>query len=220
MNMLTITEKCALLALNANYELTNKRIRTYLIASMIVEMILDNNIKMIDKDKFSITINIPNEEYNKLLYYDFEKRKEKEISLKKVFREIYTRDNTFASFAIGELEEKLLTKSLIKEGTKKFLFVRKRILMPEQATIRNLIDEVKQKFLTNIKLNDEDTLFLSLVSSMKLLNNELTKEEVKALGQKAKEIKSTCVAEKVKAVTDTITAVDTMAAAIIASVIL
>lgn len=74
--------------------------------------------------------------------------------------------------------------------------------MPEQATIRNLIDEVKQKFLTNIKLNDEDTLFLSLVSSMKLLNNELTKEEVKALGQKAKEIKSTCVAEKVKAVTD------------------
>lgn len=36
MNMLTITEKCALLALNANYELTNKRIRTYLIASVIL----------------------------------------------------------------------------------------------------------------------------------------------------------------------------------------
>ena len=68
MNNVSITEKYTLCMLKEKKTLYEKELAPYLIVSMVVEMMLDENLEITDKNKVILNSKIPTVDYNKKLY--------------------------------------------------------------------------------------------------------------------------------------------------------
>ena len=88
MDKITITEKYTLCMLKEKKTLHEKELTPYLIVSMIVEMMLDENLKITDKNKVILTDKMPTAKYNEKLYEIIKDMKKDEVPLRNILTSI------------------------------------------------------------------------------------------------------------------------------------
>ena len=79
MNNVNITEKYTLCMLKEKKMLYENELTPHLIVSMMIEMMLDGNLEITDKDKVKLNEKVPTAKYNKRLYEIMKDLKKEEI---------------------------------------------------------------------------------------------------------------------------------------------
>lgn len=199
MNNVSITEKYALCLLKEKKNFYLAEVKPYLIASMIVEMMIDENLEIIDKDKVVLKDKVPTDSYNKKLYEVIKDMKKDKLPLRNIFTSICF------GFSLKNLKEivSLLQDSMLKDGlvtieNKKGLLGNKEVIKIDDTQFKNIISEIKTEFLEKDNLTDDLILFASLLNSTNFLKNIFSKYEKEELNNKLNEIKNSDIAEKVK----------------------
>lgn len=122
MNNVNITEKYTLCMLKEKKMLYENELTPHLIVSMIIEMMLNGNLEITDKNKVKLNQKLPISNYNKNLYEIMKDLKKEEIPLKNIITSIcYTLPNKKLQSVIETLKEGMLEKELIVIENKKGL---------------------------------------------------------------------------------------------------
>ncbi len=199
MNNINITEKYAICMLKEKKTLHEKELSPYLIVSMIVEMMLDGNLEITDKNKVILTDKIPTADYNLKLYDIIKNMKKDEVSLRIILSTVcYSFSTKNLKEIINTLKNNMLQHELIVLETKKGLIGEKEVVNVVESKFNEVIEEVKTEFLKNGVLTDDIILLASLLNSTRFLKNIINKYEKEELNNKLKEIKDTDIAQKVK----------------------
>lgn len=214
MKNITITEKYALCMLKEKKNLYERELVPHLIISMIVEMILDNNLEVVNRKKVKITNNLPVNQYNKQLYNIIKDMKKSEVSIKNIIKSICFSFSEKKKKAIIEpLKMQMSENEIISLQKKKMIFRNKKIITLNDASLSAIIEEVRAELLEDGSLTDDIILLASLLNSTKFLKNIFSKYEKEKIKDRLVEIKNTEIADKVKIAQD---AINEMNAAIIA----
>ncbi len=217
MNQVTITEKYALCMLKEKGKLEDSEVKPHLLVSMIVEMMLDGNLEITDKNKVKITSDLPITPYNKQLYEIIGEMKKDEVPLKTLLTSLCNEWPEKKMKAIVALfKDSMEKKDLIRLEHKKGLFGEKEVIVINEKQLDHIVEEVRSEFLEKGALTDDLVLLGALLNSTKFLKSIFTKYEKNALNSRLKEIKDTEIAEKVKVARSVI---DDMAAMMIAIVV-
>ncbi len=199
MKKMTITEKYVLCMLKEKKTLHEKELTPYLIISMIIEMMLDENLEITDKNKVILADKMPTENYNKKLYEIIKNMKKDEIPLKNILTSIcYSFSSKNLKEIINTLKDNMLEDNLITLESKKGLIINKEVVKIDEDKFTNVVNEVKTELLEKGNLTEDIILLASLLNSTKFLKNIFNKYEKEELENKLKEIKDTEIAKKIK----------------------
>lgn len=199
MKKMTITEKYVLCMLKEKKTLHEKELTPYLIISMIIEMMLDENLEITDKNKVILADKMPTENYNKKLYEIIKNMKKDEIPLKNILTSIcYSFSSKNLKEIINTLKDNMLEDNLITLESKKELIINKEVVKIDEDKFTNVVNEVKTELLEKGNLTEDIILLASLLNSTKFLKNIFNKYEKEELENKLKEIKDTEIAKKIK----------------------
>ncbi len=198
MKELTITEKYALCMLKEQGKLNKIEIRPHLIVSMIVEMMLNGNVEITDKNKVNLKENLPTKGYNRKLYEIIQESR-MEVPLKSIVTSICggISDRKIINM-IELLQESMLEKGLISREMTKGLLGNKEVIIVNENEVNCVIEEVRAEFLEKGNLTEDFILLGSLLNATKFLKNIFTKYEKETLKKRLEEIKGTEIAKKVK----------------------
>ncbi len=172
---------------------------------MIIEMMLDGNLEINDKDKVILCDKMPTINYNKKLYEIIKDMKKDKVPLKIILRSICFGFSTKnLKSIVNLLKESMIENELIALETKKGLIGYKEVINIDENKFKNTIEEIKSEFLEKRNLTEESILLASLLNSNKFLKNIFNKYEKEELNKRLEEIKDTEIAEKVKVAQTTI----------------
>lgn len=200
MNNISITEKYALCMLKEKKKLYDDNLMLYLFISMIVEMMLDENLE-IENNKVKLNNKIPTAEYNKKFYEIIKKLledlKKDEISIQRILNHIsYSLKKR--TEVMDSLKEEMRHHELLSIERKKWLLGEKEQILINDEKFNNLFQELREEFLEKGNLKDDYILLGALLNSTSFLKNFFTKYECEILNQRIKEIKDSPIADKVK----------------------
>ena len=199
MKKINITEKYTLCMLKEKKTLHEKELTPYLIVSMIVEMMLNDNLEVTDKNKVILSENRPTESYNIKLYDIIKDMNKEELSLRYILSSIcYSFSSKKLKSIISELENKMIEDKLISLEDKKGLFGIKKVIKINEDEFSKIIEKIKNNLLEKGKLTDELVLIASLLNSTRFLKNIFNKYEKEKLNERLEEIKNSDIAKKVK----------------------
>ena len=199
MNKETITEKYALCMLKEKKNLQGRELTPYLIVSMIIEMMLDENLEITDKNKVILIDKMPTANYNEKLYEIIGDMKKDEIPLKNILTSIcYGFSTKNLKELINILKDDMLKDNLITLENKKGLIGSKEVVKIDENKFTYVINEIKTELLEKGNLTDDIILLASLLNSTKFLKNIFNKYEKEKLESRLKEIKDTEIAKKIK----------------------
>lgn len=216
MNNVNITEKYTLCMLKEKKMLYENELTPHLIVSMIIEMMLDGNLEITDKNKVKLNEKLPISDYNKNLYEIMKDLKKEEIPLKNIITSIcYTLPNKKLQNVIETLKEGMLEKELIVIENKKGLLGNKEKIQINESKFNNIIEEIRSEVLEKGKLTEDLILLTSLLNSTKFLKNIFTKYEKDELNNRLKEIKNTQISKKVKVAQSVISDMSALTASIL-----
>ena len=211
MNNINITEQYILCMLKEKKNLYAKEVKPYIIVSMIIEMIMDENLEIIGKDKVKLKEKEPTINYNKKLYEVIKNMKKEEIPMKNILMSIcFGISLKNLKSIINLLKESMEKDELITIENKKGLLGNKEIININENKLKDIIREIKTEFLENGNFTDDLVLLTSLLNSTKFLKNIFSKYEKEEIKDKLKEIKDTDIAEKVKVAQKTINFMNSM----------
>lgn len=218
MNNINITEKYILCMLKEKKNLYAQEVKPYIIVSMIIEMMIDGNLEIIDKDKVMLNEKEPTINYNKKLYDIIKNMKKEKVPLKNILMSIcFGLSLKNLKSIVNLLKESMEKDELITIENKKGLLGNKEIININENKFKDIIGEIKKDFLENGNLTDNLILLASLLNSTKFLKNIFSKYEREEIKNKLKEIENTDIAEKVKVAQSTINFMDSMIVATIVS---
>ncbi len=199
MDNINITQKYTLCMLKEKKTLYEKELSPYLIVSMIVEMMLDGNLEITDKNKVILNDKIPTANYNKRLYDIIKDMKKDEVLLKSILTSIcYGFSSKNLKSIVNTLKDSMVEDELITLESKKGLIGNKEVVKIDEDKFANIIKEIKTEFLEKRNLTEDLILLASLLNSTKFLKNIFSKYEKEELNNTLKEIKDTEIAKKVK----------------------
>ena len=199
MNDVNITEKYTLCILKEKKNLYRREVTPYLIVSMIVEMMLDENLEITDKDKVILNDKMPTANYNKKLYEIIKDMKKDKISLRIVLNSICFGFSTKnLKSIVNTLKDSMLEDELITIENKKGFIGNKEVVKIDEDKFTNIIEEIKTEFLKKENLTEDSILLATLLNYTRLLKNIFNKYEKEELDNKLKEIKDTKITKKVK----------------------
>ena len=211
MNNINITEKYILCILKEKKNLYVKEVKPYIIVSMIIEMMMDENLEIIDKDKIKLNEKEPTANYNKKLYEIITNMKKEKIPLRNILMSIcFGLSLKNIKNIINLLTESMEKNGLITIEKKKGLLGDKEIININENKLKDIIGEIKTEFLENGNFTDDLILLTSLLNSTKFLKNIFSKYEREEIKDKLKEIENTDIAEKVKVAQSTINFMNSM----------
>ncbi len=185
--------------------LYSERVKPYLIASMIIEMLLNGNLEIIDKDKVVLYDKMPTINYNKKLYEIMKDMKKDKVSLRIILSSIcfgFSTKNLKSIITL--LKDSMVENELITLETKKVLLGYKEVINADENKFKDTIEEIRTEFLEKGNLTEESILLASLLNSTKFLKNIFNNYEKEKLNMRLEEIKNTEIAEKVKVAQATI----------------
>ncbi len=199
MEDINIAEKYTLCMLKEKKNLYEMRVKPYIIVSMIIEMMINGNLEIIDKDKVKLNEKEPTASYNKKIYEIIKNVKKDEVPLKSILMSICfgfsTKDlKTIVKLLIESMRE----NKIITIESKKGLLGEKEVINIDENKFKDIIGEVKTEFLENGKLTEDTILLVSLLSSNRSLKNIFSKYEIEEIKNKLEKIKDTEIAKKVK----------------------
>ena len=172
-----------------------QQVKPYIIISMIVEMMIDENLEITDKDKVKLTDKEPKVNYNKKLYEVIKNMKKEEIPLKNIIMSIcFGMSLKNLKSIVNLLLETMEKDELITIEDQKGLLGNKEKININENKFKDIIEEIKKEFLENGNFTDN----LILLDSSKFLKNIFSKYEREEIKGKLKEIRNTEIAEKVK----------------------
>lgn len=216
MNNVNITEKYTLCMLKEKKMLYENELTPHLIVSMMIEMMLDGNLEITDKNKVKLNEKLPISNYNKNLYEIMKDLKKEEIPLKNIITSIcYTLPNKKLQSVIEALKEGMLEKELIVIENKKGLLGNKEKIQIKENKFINVIEEIRSEVLEKGKLTEDLILLTSLLNSTKFLKNIFTKYEKDELNNRLNEIKNTQISKKVKVAQSVISDMSALTASIL-----
>ena len=216
MNNVNITEKYTLCMLKEKKMLYENELTPHLIVSMIIEMMLDGNLEITDKNKVKLNEKLPISNYNKNLYEIMKDLKKEEIPLKNIITSIcYTLPYKKLQGVIEALKEGMLEKELIVIENKKGLLGNKEKIQINESKFNNIIEEIRSEVLEKGKLTEDLILLTSLLNSTKFLKNIFTKYEKDELNNRLNEIKNTQISKKVKVAQSVISDMSALTASIL-----
>ena len=199
MNKVNITEKYTLCMLKEKKTLYEKELAPYLIVSMIVEMMLDENIEFTEKNEVILNNKIPVANYNKELYEIIKDMKKDKVPLRYLLTSIcYSFSRKNLQSIVNTLKDDMLKDELIALETKKGLIGNKEVVKVDEEKFKYIIEEIKIEFLKKGNLTDDMILLASLLDNTRFLKNIFNKYEKEELKNRLKEIKETEIAKKVK----------------------
>lgn len=201
--MITITEKYALCMLKEKKSLYAEELKTHLIVSMIVEMMLNDNLEITSQNNVKLKVNIPREEYNIKLYEIIKKlitdSKKEQVSMKNILNyTIYGFTTKNIREIVEALKQKMIEDNLIAIENKKGFLGTKEAIIVQEDKFTNIIEEIRAEILEKGKLTEDSILLASLLNSTNFLKNSFIKYERETLNKRLKEIETTKIAEKVK----------------------
>lgn len=195
MNNFSITEKYALCILKERKNLyENGDIFAYLVLSMTLEMMLDGNLDIIDKDKIVLNNKEPEDDYNKQLYNIIGEMKKDKISLNEVIPLVCT-NNKYLHTISTSLKNKMVDDGLISLDNKKELLGDKEVINANESILNNIIENVKLQITGNNTLKEDEIVFISLLNYTSFLKDLFDKNEREILKNKLKDFEGV---EKVK----------------------
>lgn len=216
MNNVNITEKYTLCMLKEKKMLYENELTPHLIVSMIIEMMLDGNLEITDKNKVKLNEKLLISNYNKNLYEIMKDLKKEEIPLKNIITSIcYTLPNKKLQGVIETLKEGMIEKELIVIENKKGLLGSKEKIQINESKFNNIIEEIRSEVLEKGKLTEDLILLTSLLNSTKFLKNIFTKYEKDELNNRLNEIKNTQISKKVKVAQSVISDMSALTASIL-----
>ena len=204
MNNVSITEKYTLCMLKEKKTLLENVVAPYIIVSMIVEMMLDENLEIND-NKVVLNNKVPTADYNRKLYEIIEDMKKEEVSIRYILSSIcnsFSRKNL--KTIVDTLKNSMLEDELITIESKKGLIGNKEVIEIDESKFTDVIKEVKTELLENENLTEDSILLASLLNCTRFLKNIFNKYEKEELNNKLKEIQNTDIAKKVKVAQATI----------------
>lgn len=129
MNNVSITEKYALCMLKEKRKLYESELTPHLFVSIVVEMMLDENLEITNKNKIKLNEKLPTANYNKELYQIIKETKKYEVPAKEIITSIcYGFTNKKMRSVIELLKENMAENSLIILENKKGLLGNKEII--------------------------------------------------------------------------------------------
>ena len=200
MNNTSITEKYALCMLKEKKKLYDDILISYLFISMIVEMMLDDNLE-IENNKVKLNNKVPVTKYNKIFYEMIKKLledlKKEEISIQRILNHIsYSLKKR--TEVIDSLKEEMVEHNLLSIEHKKWLLGDKEQIVINEEKFHSLFQELREEFLENRSLQEDYILLGALLNSTRFLKKFFTKYDREILNQRIKEIKDSPIADKVK----------------------
>lgn len=195
----SITERYALCLLKEKKNLYRNDIKPYLIVSMLIEMMIDENLEITEKNKIIIKDKIPTDKYNQQLYEYIKDMKKEEIPLKNILTFFcYGFSHKKITSIINLLKESMLEKKLVSTKNKKGLFgTNKECLEVNEKEFTNIITNIKSNLLEEKDFKDDIILLASLLNYTKFLKNVFNKYEKEQINDKLKEIEKTNIAQKI-----------------------
>lgn len=199
MDNVTITEKYALCMLKEKKKFYESELTPHLVMSMIIEMMLSDNLEITAKNKVKLNDNEPSTEYNKQLYNIIKDMKKKEVDIKDIITNIcYGFTSKKMKDVVESLKEEMIKSGLISLDNKKGIIRDKEIIVLNENEFSSTIEEIRAELLENGILTDDIILLGSLLNATKFLKNIFTKYEKDALNKRLEELKNTEIAKKVR----------------------
>lgn len=210
MNNLTVVEKYSLCALKEIKSFNNVQFSIHLITSMLLEMMLDDNLEIIERDKkslfgseYKIILNAkaPNNSYNRIVYSYIKDMNKMEYDLFDIIMQIHHgsgfSDKKYREI-VSALKEEMVVKGLISLEEKRGLFGKREKLVINNEKFDLVVDEVKAEFIDKDNSSDKTLLLGSLLNSINFLKNIVNKYEKDDLKNRINQIKDTDISKKVK----------------------
>lgn len=210
MNNLTVVEKYSLCALKEIKSFNNVQFSIHLITSMLLEMMLDDNLEIIERDKkslfgseYKIILNAkaPNNSYNRIVYNYIKDMNKMEYDLFDIIMQIHHgsgfSDKKYREI-VSALKEEMVVKGLISLEEKRGLFGKREKLVINNEKFDLVVDEVKAEFIDKDNYSDKTLLLGSLLNSINFLKNIVNKYEKDDLKNRINQIKDTDISKKVK----------------------
>lgn len=197
--MNNVTKKYALFMLKEKRKLYDSEIASHLFVSMIVEMMLDGNLEITNKNKVKIIDKLPTENYNRKLYEIIKEMKKDEVPFRDIIISIccgFT--NKKMKDVVELLKENMEKDELIKLENKKGLIGNKEVITINEDKFSDIVGEMRTEFLEKGSLSEDIILLASLLNSTRFLKNIFTKYEKECLKDRLNEIKNTEIAKRVK----------------------
>lgn len=209
-----ITEKYALCLLKEKQNLYAGETAPYLVVSMLVDMMLDDNIEISEKNKVTINDTKPTKEYNEKLYDIVKdlisKSKREETTIENIIEKVVYSFHDKSKEIIEPLKEQMVKNEYITISHKKTLFGQKEVITVNEKTFESIVNELRKEFLEDGALEDDYILLGSLLSYTNIIKKMFTKYESEKLKQRLKEIEKTEIGKKIKAARDLIDAILTV----------
>lgn len=204
-----ITEKYALCLLKEKENLYSGEVSPFLVVSMLVDMMLDDNLEITEKNKVKLNNSKTSKEYNKKLYEIVEElisnSKKEEISIENIIEKVVYGFKDKAKEIIEPLKNKMVEDEYITIESKKTLFGHKEVISVNENKFKDIVEELRKEFLDDGELEDEYILLGSLLSyNNNIIKNMFTKYEKETLKNRLKEIKQSEIDTKIKTARDLI----------------
>lgn len=213
MSSVTVTEKYALCMLKEVKKFTNMELSIHLVTSMVIEMMLKDNLEIIECGKgkkglfgsnFKIMLNAkaPEEQYNRIIYNYIKDMNRQEIFMSDVIYYVCYGKSGFSDKKykeiINALKEKMVKDGLISLCNKKSLFGTKEVINLDDKKFDEVVNEIRNEFIEKNNLDDEMVLLASLLNSTNFLKNIVYKYEKDDLKNRLNQIKESDISKRVK----------------------
>ena len=222
MRDVSVSEKFALFMLKEKYSFNYLEFKIYFIGSVLIEMIMDGNLKIIDninqknklfdsKYKVTLTTKAPNKEYSRVVYNYIKDLNKIEISLKDAIHYVLYGKYGFSDKKYRELvslvKTSMISNNLINIDKKRGLFRTKDVILVNEDKFSSLIEEIREEFIEKDSYNDKIILLVSLLNLVNCLKNVMNKYEKSELKEKLAVIKDTDIYEYVGVAREVYTAI-------------
>ena len=222
MRDVSVSEKFALFMLKEKYSFNYLEFKIYFIGSVLIEMIMDGNLKIIDninqknklfdsKYKVTLTTKAPNKEYSRVVYNYIKDLNKNEISLKDAIHYVLYGKYGFSDKKYRELvslvKTSMISNNLINIDKKRGLFRTKDVILVNEDKFSSLIEEIREEFIEKDSYNDKIILLVSLLNLVNCLKNVMNKYEKSELKEKLAVIKDTDIYEYVGVAREVYTAI-------------
>ena len=222
MRGVSVSEKFALFMLKEKYSFNYLEFKIYFIGSVLIEMIMDGNLKIIDninqknklfdsKYKVTLTTKAPNKEYSRVVYNYIKDLNKNEISMKDAIHYVLYGKYGFSDKKYRELvslvKTSMISNNLINIDKKRGLFRTKDVILVNEDKFSSLIEEIREEFIEKDSYNDKTILLVSLLNLVNCLKNVMNKYEKSELKEKLAVIKDTDIYEYVGVAREVYTAI-------------
>lgn len=222
MRDVSVSEKFALFMLKEKYSFNYLEFKIYFIGSVLIEMIMDGNLKIIDninqknklfdsKYKVTLTTKAPNKEYSRVVYNYIKDLNKNEISLKDAIHYVLYGKYGFSDKKYRELvslvKTSMISNNLINIDKKRGLFRTKDVILVNEDKFSSLIEEIREEFIEKDGYDDKTILLVSLLNLVNCLKNVMNKYEKSELKEKLAVIKDTDIYEYVGVAREVYTAI-------------